>query len=709
MKHYYEIIRSRFLHEFSAQRVKIFMLFAFSIILASGSFPPSMGTLKGRVIDKETKEPLAFANVVVELNGSTQGGAQSDFDGNYIIKPIPPGTYDIRGTYVGYKTVLIKGITINPDVIRFFDIEMESTAEMLSEIVVCSYSIPLISGDKAVSGSSVSKMPGRSSSSVSSTIGGVFSTDGERGCVRSSRSSQTVMYIDGIRVLGSESTSDSKSKTPKPDKETSSEESISGLIVEKFESGLLTAGEINDFSKWELWKDISANELKGYQNIWSIYPENRYCVQVINKKGFPVVGCLVKLIDDLDTVIWESVTDNTGKAEIWSELFDSISVNEKEYKIHISYGEISEIIKKPKVFKKGVNSITLKTDCKPQQNMDILFTVDATGSMGDEINYLKAELNDIIGKFSDSHPDLNIRLGSVFYRDTRDEYLTRISDFSSNIQQTIDFISLQTAGGGGDTPEAVDDALEISVNELNWNEDAMAKLMFLILDAPPHSSQNNISKLNKAIELAAKKGIKIIPVTASGIDKSTEYLMRSIALATNGTYVFLTDDSGIGGKHIKPSIDDYEVELLNDLILRLLAQYSHIIDCQEEIVVEDSTDMAKVEIPEPELELEPEILEEEVNDSLEDDVDIQQPTKNEKRKLWIKPYPNPTTGLVNIKHSKKIREIFVADMSGKILQRIENSETNLTKVDLSEYPNGMYFLKYANVDHWEYSKIILRH
>jgi len=166
------------------------------------------GTLKGKVIDKATKEPMPFANIVVELGGAQKGGGTSDFEGNYMIKPIPPGTYDLRATYAGYNTVLVRGMVINADQIRFYDIEMESTAEQLPEIVVSDFAIPLINKDETVSGGQITeeeikKMPNRSVNGVATTVGGVFSVDGERGNIRGARSDQTIMFIDGIRVLGS--------------------------------------------------------------------------------------------------------------------------------------------------------------------------------------------------------------------------------------------------------------------------------------------------------------------------------------------------------------------------------------------------------------------------------------------------------------------------------------------------------------------------
>ncbi|PRP97625.1 hypothetical protein ENSA5_33180 [Enhygromyxa salina] len=64
----------------------------------------------------------------------------------------------------------------------------------------------------------------------------------------------------------------------------------------------------------------------------------------------------------------------------------------------------------------------------------------------------------------------------------------------------------------------------------------------------------------------------MIPVGASGIDKSTEFLMRNIDIATGSTYTFLTSHSGIGGPHLEPSIGEYDVELFNDLMVRLIVE-----------------------------------------------------------------------------------------------------------------------------------------
>lgn len=168
------------------------------------------GALRGKVIDSETGEPVPFANIVVEAGGSQAGGATSDFEGNFTIRPLSPGRYDVKASFVGYKPLMIRGVIINADQVRFMDIEMDPTAETLETFEVKDYRVPLIDKDQTTSGETVTrediaKLPGRSATAVAATVGGVFSQDGEMGSIRGARSEGTVMYIDGVRVRGTSS------------------------------------------------------------------------------------------------------------------------------------------------------------------------------------------------------------------------------------------------------------------------------------------------------------------------------------------------------------------------------------------------------------------------------------------------------------------------------------------------------------------------
>jgi hypothetical protein len=155
-----------------------------------------------------------------------------------------------------------------------------------------------------------------------------------------------------------------------------------------------------------------------------------------------------------------------------------------------------------------------------------------------------------------------------------DEYLTRHSDFTTEVSTTADFVNKQSADGGGDYPEAVRTALDRMLKDLSWDSSARTRLAFLILDAPAHHETAVIRSLQQSVQACAQRGIRLIPVSASGVDKNTEFMLRFYAIVTGGTYVFLTNDSGVGLPHIQATVGDYEVEQLNRLLIRLIKEYT---------------------------------------------------------------------------------------------------------------------------------------
>lgn len=188
------------------RRLSLLLAFAFGSVVSYGQ---GQGTLQGKIKDKETGEPLPFVNVVIEQGGIQKGGASSDFDGNYKIASITPGTYNVRATFVGYKPLQINGVIISANKITFQDLIMESGDVTLDEVVVLDYAVPLIDKDGGASGATVTrddiaKMPGRSATSIAQTVGGVFSSEGSDGLsIRGSRSDANYYFIDGIKVRGS--------------------------------------------------------------------------------------------------------------------------------------------------------------------------------------------------------------------------------------------------------------------------------------------------------------------------------------------------------------------------------------------------------------------------------------------------------------------------------------------------------------------------
>ncbi|WP_456063195.1 hypothetical protein [Capnocytophaga leadbetteri] len=336
------------------------------------------------------------------------------------------------------------------------------------------------------------------------------------------------------------------------------------------QGGLVTAGEWNDLDNWAFYqKTLMKEPFKGFPDDWQMYTNHRIAV-ALTAKNKPVANATVTLFRN-DTPIWTAKTDNLGRAELWVGAFQK----EKELNTALLRLKVNEQwVSTATISETQVNHIALDEVLPSPTNLvQIAFMVDATGSMGDELEFLKMDLKKVINEVQKANNQLKISTGTVFYRDEGDEYVVKHSPFTEDINQTTEFISLQRADGGGDFPEAVDKAL-VQLNQLQWQPEARTRIAFLVLDAPPHNKPAVISSIQYSVKTAAASGIKLIPVVASGIDKTTEFLMRFIAMYTNGTYVFITDHSGIGNKHLEPSVGEYQVEKLSDLMVRLIKKYS---------------------------------------------------------------------------------------------------------------------------------------
>lgn len=336
------------------------------------------------------------------------------------------------------------------------------------------------------------------------------------------------------------------------------------------QGGLVTAGEWNDLDNWAFYqKTLMKEPFKGFPDDWQMYTNHRIAV-ALTAKNKPAANATVTLFRN-DTPIWTAKTDNLGRAELWVGAFQK----EKELNPTLLRLKVNEQwVSTATISETQVNRIALdETLPSPTNQVQIAFMVDATGSMGDELEFLKMDLKKVINEVQKTNNQLKISTATVFYRDEGDEYVVKHSPFTEDINQTTEFISQQRADGGGDFPEAVDKAL-VQLNQLQWQPEARTRIAFLVLDAPPHNKPAVISSIQYSVKTAAASGIKLIPVVASGIDKTTEFLMRFIAMYTNGTYVFITDHSGIGYKHLEPSVGEYKVEKLSDLMVRLIKKYS---------------------------------------------------------------------------------------------------------------------------------------
>ncbi len=340
-----------------------------------------------------------------------------------------------------------------------------------------------------------------------------------------------------------------------------------GEYIEEIQAraGILTGGEWNDNDNWGFWQELigQRQDWKNISEIWEVYPDDRYKVTVVSGDK-PCEGYTVRLHADGEAV-WTAVTDNYGEAYLFNTLGDDKA--EVEYIEIIGKGDENGEISDP-----SHNEVFDFVYEQPAdiEKLDLMLMIDTTGSMGDELTYIQKELQDVVERVEKQYANSDLHLSVNFYRDEGDAYVVRSFEFTDDINKAITDLRQQFAEGGGDYPEAVIDALDNAVNDHSWREKS-TKLCFFVLDAPPHLGEGK--KLAKLTASAAEKGIRIIPVASSGVDTETEFLCRTMAMATGGTYVFLTDHSGVGGSHLEPTIGDYEVEMLNDMLVRITGEY----------------------------------------------------------------------------------------------------------------------------------------
>ena len=340
---------------------------------------------------------------------------------------------------------------------------------------------------------------------------------------------------------------------------------------------VLTAGEWNDLDHWDFWSGLmGSQDYGGMSQYWRMYTPRRVAVRVADAAGKRLPDLRNSLEQD-QKVLWSTLTDNQGEADLWVDPFHAQAGTDNlvltiDGKPQASAPKLSPWNVQQEDAE--VNFYILNKALAPEKRADIAFIVDATGSMGDEIDFLKKDLMDILDRAKGGLSGIELRTGAVFYRDKEDEYVTKFSPFTDDYRKTIQYISMQYATGGGDLPEAVHTALEAGLQNLAWNTSARARIAFLVLDAPAHQDhQGVVESLQASVREYARQGIKLIPVFCSSPSKECEFMCRFFAVLTGGTYVFLTDDSGVGGDHLEPSVGDFQVEPLNDLLVRLIAKY----------------------------------------------------------------------------------------------------------------------------------------
>ena len=167
------------------------------------------GEITGKVIDKQSKEAIPFATVTAELNGAVVSGAQTDINGVYSIKPLEPGKYKVKVSYMGYTPSEVAGVIVSPENNKEMDLAMNKGVN-LGEVEAVGYKNPLIDKGNTTqttpSQQQIVDAPVRDISSLAAQPVGAYNQDKNGALnVRGSRSDATQYYIDGKKQVSAKS------------------------------------------------------------------------------------------------------------------------------------------------------------------------------------------------------------------------------------------------------------------------------------------------------------------------------------------------------------------------------------------------------------------------------------------------------------------------------------------------------------------------
>ena len=173
---------------------------------------------------------------------------------------------------------------------------------------------------------------------------------------------------------------------------------------------------------------------------------------------------------------------------------------------------------------------------KTHPSIDVVFVLDTTGSMSEVIHTAKENIWSIVSSMTSAQPVPELRLGLVAYRDRGEKYITRRVDLSHDLDSIYAELMDYEAMGGGDTPEDVNEALNVAVNQMSWDKtNNTYKVIFLVGDAEPHMDYANKPKYPDIIHVANQKNITINTIQI-GDQQQTAFHWQSIATLSQGRY-----------------------------------------------------------------------------------------------------------------------------------------------------------------------------
>ncbi|MFH2071416.1 MAG: VWA domain-containing protein [Actinomycetota bacterium] len=326
----------------------------------------------------------------------------------------------------------------------------------------------------------------------------------------------------------------------------------------------LRAGAVDDNAAWDDYLLYRQRFLESGIEAHDVDVSGRRIVTVTRTDGSPVLGAAVTLLDAGGAVVAGALTTSDGTAR----LFPVGDIGGMTISAAVGGESASTALDE------GAREHHLTLDAPPSPSpiaLDVLFLIDVTGSMGDEIDRLKATVETIAERIDALDTETDLRLAMTVYRDRGDSFVARTFEFTPDVAAFATALAAVTADGGGDYPESLNEGLHEAVHAPEWRVEDAVGLIFLIADAPPVLTYQD--DFDYAVEMlaAAERGITIYPIASSGLDDQGEYVFRQLAQATGGRFVFLTYGAGGGsGDETTHHVDDYSVLSLDDLVVTIV-------------------------------------------------------------------------------------------------------------------------------------------
>ena len=341
----------------------------------------------------------------------------------------------------------------------------------------------------------------------------------------------------------------------------------------------VTVGMVDDNADFGAYRQYTARSRVEYS---PLDVSERHLLQVRDAQGRPVPDAAITVRAEGGQAAAWLRTDSAGRAWLHPNSFDPqgsaryrVSVQQEAASSGPGAGQPASASATLRRGQKSALEITLPQARPPDAaRLDLLFMVDATGSMDDEIDKLKRSLHDIVRQLAQlpSQPDLC--LGLVAYRDQGDDFYVRGWDFTNDTDAFQRVLEQLQAGGGSDMPEAMNAALHTAVQQMSWRGPGVSRMLIALADAPPHLDTDE-PPYPPQLLAAAGKGIKIFGVGASGLNAQGEFIQRQMAQYTGGRFIFLTyaragDAQSGPGRETVHDVQNYSVQTLDALIVRLV-------------------------------------------------------------------------------------------------------------------------------------------